>query len=64
MVDFWRDIRGGTTFPKKVVYRATSPLYVGERYRIVMYEENEKVTEVRIVDSYGKTGMTALIESF
>jgi hypothetical protein len=37
---------------------------VGERYRIVMYEENEKVTEVRIVDSYGKTGMTALIESF
>lgn len=48
---------------KKVTYRATSPLYAGERYRIVMGEAKEKVTDVRIVDSYGQVGMVGQIES-
>jgi hydroxyacyl-ACP dehydratase HTD2-like protein with hotdog domain len=63
MVNLWRDVRGGNAVPRKISYRATSPLYAGEKYRVVMDEEREKVTEVRIVDSYGKTGMVGQIES-
>ena len=65
MVDLWRDTIGKNTIPKKVTYRATSPLYVGEKYRILLEEENElKVCDIRIVDSYGKVAMTGKIESF
>ena len=46
MVNLWRDVRGGSAFPKKITYRATSPLYAGEKYRVVMDEEKDKVTEV------------------
>lgn len=63
MVDFWRDVRGGDIFPKKITYRATSPLYAGEKYRVVMDEEENKVTAVKIVDSYGNTSMVGKIES-
>lgn len=63
MVNLWRDVRGGSAFPKKITYRATSPLYAGEKYRVVMDEEKDKVTEVRIIDSYGKVGMLGQIES-
>ena len=63
MVNFWRDIRGGDAVPNQIKYRATSPLYAGEKYRVVMDEEKEKVTEVRIVDSYGKVSMVGQIES-
>lgn len=74
MVDFWRDIMGkqlgndmrdGTykiLFPKKVTYRATSPLYVGETYRILMEEEKENISDVRIVDGFGNVGMVGKIE--
>ncbi|KAH7346564.1 hypothetical protein BKA65DRAFT_398843 [Rhexocercosporidium sp. MPI-PUGE-AT-0058] len=64
MLNFWRDIRGGDATPKKITYRATNPLYAGEAYRIVMGEEVQKVTEVKIVDSYGQMSMQATIESF
>lgn len=50
-------------FPKKITYRATSPLYAGENYRALMGEEKEKVTEVSIIDSYGRVGMVGQIES-
>ena len=63
MVNFWRDIRGSSAFPKKITYRATSPLYAGEKYRMMMGEEKDKVTEVNIIDSYGKVGMVGKIES-
>ena len=63
MVNFWRDVRGGSLFPKKITYRATSPLYAGENYRALMGEEKEKVTEVSIIDSYGRVGMVGQIES-
>lgn len=63
MVIFWRDVRGGDIFPKKITYRATSPLYAGEKYRVVMDEEENKITAVKIVDSYGNTSMVGRIES-
>jgi len=63
MVNLWRDVRGGKAIPKKIKYRATSPLYAGEQYRVVMNEEVDNVTEVKIVDSYGKTAMVGHIES-
>lgn len=62
MVDFWRDIKGGSLLPKKTTYRATRPIYACEKYRIVMDEEKDMVTEVRIVDSYGNVGMVGKIE--
>ena len=64
IVDFWRDVRGGNASPKKITYRATRPLYAGERYRIVMGDEKDGVTEARIVDCYGGVGMLGRIESF
>ncbi len=55
----------GMIFPKKVTYRATHPVYVGERYRICMDEEDmEGVSEVRIVDGYGNVSMVGRIERF
>lgn len=73
MVDFWRHIIGkseGSTvnnkltvlLPKKVTYRATSPFYVGEEYRILMEEEKEKVCNMKIVDRFGIVGMVGKIE--
>jgi hydroxyacyl-ACP dehydratase HTD2-like protein with hotdog domain len=67
MVDFWRDVLGhgdAEFVPKSVVYRATSPLYAGEPYRIVMDEEKEGVSDVRIVDAYGNVSMVGKIERF
>lgn len=64
IMNFWRDTKGGNAVPKKVTYRATSPLYAGEKYRIVLDEEKDKITEAKIVDTYGKIGMVGQIESF
>jgi hydroxyacyl-ACP dehydratase HTD2-like protein with hotdog domain len=63
MVNLWRDVQGRDVVPKKVTYRATSPLYAGEKYRVIMDEEKGKVSEVKIIDSYGKTSMVGQIES-
>jgi hydroxyacyl-ACP dehydratase HTD2-like protein with hotdog domain len=63
MVNFWRDVRGGSALPRKITYRATNPLYAGEKYRVVMNEETDTVAEVKIVDSYGKVAMVGQIES-
>lgn len=63
MVNLWSDAKGRDIAPKKVTYRATSPLYAGEKYRVIMDEEKSKVSEVKIVDSYGKTSMVGQIES-
>ncbi|KAH9208725.1 hypothetical protein DL95DRAFT_395043 [Leptodontidium sp. 2 PMI_412] len=64
MLNFWRDLQGGDATPKKITYRATNPLYAGEPYRIIMGEEVQKITEVKIVDSYGQVSMQGTIESF
>lgn len=63
MVNVWRDARGGDAIPKKITYRATSPLYAGEKYKVVIDEEVGNVTEAKIFDSYGKTSMIGQIES-
>jgi len=62
MLDFWRDVYGKN--PRKISYRATSPIYVGEKYRILMDEEVDGRTEVRILDAGGKVGMKGVIEAF
>ncbi|RFU35107.1 hypothetical protein B7463_g1263, partial [Scytalidium lignicola] len=71
MVDFWRDVVAGgqkdgvegMVFPRKISYRATSPIYAGEKYRIVMNEEDlDGGTDVKIVDAYGNVGMVGRIE--
>ncbi|CAL3962556.1 unnamed protein product [Diplocarpon coronariae] len=64
ILDLWRDVHGGDSTLKRIAYRATSPLYVSEDYRIVMQDEVDKVTEVKIVDSFGQVSMKANIESF
>ncbi|QSZ36320.1 hypothetical protein DSL72_007446 [Monilinia vaccinii-corymbosi] len=48
--------------PKRITYRATGPLYVGETYRILMEAGTENVMEVRIVDGFGKVAMLGRIE--
>jgi hypothetical protein len=63
MVNVWRDVKGGQATPKKITYRATSPLYAGEKYRVVMNEEVDKVSQIKIVDSYGVTSMFGTIEA-
>lgn len=66
IVDFWRDIGGKereARVPKSISYRATSPLYAGERYRIIVEEEKDGITDCKIFDSYGNISMTGNIES-
>ncbi len=50
--------------PKKVTYRATNPLYANEKYSIYIGEEVGKITDVSIVDSYGKVSMVGQVERF
>ncbi|KAJ5051802.1 uncharacterized protein L3040_001573 [Drepanopeziza brunnea f. sp. 'multigermtubi'] len=63
LLNFWRDVREGDATPKKITYRATSPIYAGESYRVIMEDEVGKVTEVKIVDSYGQVSMVGSVES-
>lgn len=45
MLDFWRDERGNREgdYPDQIEYRATSPLYAEEPYRIVMEAEGADI---------------------
>ncbi|ESZ95644.1 C6 transcription factor [Sclerotinia borealis F-4128] len=61
-VDVNVDWDKGVLLPKKVTYRAMSPFYVGDKYRILMGEEREKVTEMKVVNGSGKVGMMGSIE--
>jgi hydroxyacyl-ACP dehydratase HTD2-like protein with hotdog domain len=66
MVDLWRGVYGGKgeeVVPKRVSYRATNPVYAGDRYRVVVGKENEqKVAEVGVEDCFGNVNMKGLIE--
>ena len=77
MVDFWRDVTTqriqegeiegqmeDELVPKSITYRATSPLYAGERYRIILEAEKEMIMEVKVIDGYGKLSMRGMIERF
>ncbi|KAH7081237.1 hypothetical protein BKA63DRAFT_462181 [Paraphoma chrysanthemicola] len=66
ILDFWRDTaRGGDgeAVPTSIAYRAMSPLYVGEQYRILLAKGEEKNREWRadIWDSFGKQSMKGTI---
>ncbi|KAH9861698.1 hypothetical protein J1614_011451 [Plenodomus biglobosus] len=69
MLDFWRDVtRGGNVeaVPKSIAYRAMSPLYVGEPYRILLDKETKNPGQDRewkadIWDSFGKQSMKGTI---
>jgi hydroxyacyl-ACP dehydratase HTD2-like protein with hotdog domain len=70
MLDLWRDVRRAgdlEAVPKSIGYRAMSPLYVGERYRILLEESEEAGKrgdgkwKVEIWDSFGKMSMKGTI---
>ncbi|KAF1830374.1 hypothetical protein BDW02DRAFT_573070 [Decorospora gaudefroyi] len=73
MLDFWRDTsRNGDTeaVPRSIAYRAMSPLYVDEDYRILLEKENGEVRveggersewRAEIWDSFGQQSMKGTI---
>ncbi|KAL3466481.1 hypothetical protein BJX64DRAFT_250153 [Aspergillus heterothallicus] len=69
ILDLWRDLRGAdgsdtalnALYPEKISYRATSPLYAGDQYRIVLEEGEGKKGVVEILTPDGRVGMKAEI---
>jgi hydroxyacyl-ACP dehydratase HTD2-like protein with hotdog domain len=65
ILDFWRHSQGKDSilFPAKLDYRATSPIYVNEPYRILMDASaaSKDVTDVQVVSDDGTVCMTAQI---
>ncbi|KAI9713932.1 MAG: hypothetical protein M1820_000662 [Bogoriella megaspora] len=66
ILDLWRDnvaSANAETVPKSISYRAMSPIYMDEKYRIVLENEGESDTtsKAEIWDSYGKIGMKGTI---
>jgi hydroxyacyl-ACP dehydratase HTD2-like protein with hotdog domain len=64
ILDFWRDTaRKGDAeaFPRSINYRARSPLYVGEKYRILL-GKSQSEWKAEIWDSFGQIAMTASIQ--
>ena len=54
ILDMWRDTRQETgdaasTVPERISYRATSPLYVEDEYRVVLEEGSEGGGNVQIL---------------
>jgi hydroxyacyl-ACP dehydratase HTD2-like protein with hotdog domain len=70
ILDLYRDVneRGSSeTIPKSITYRATAPLYVGEKYRIILEKESNGGGGERpkwkadIYDSFGRVAVKASI---
>lgn len=67
MLDLWRDTARGLeaeAMPKSIAYRAMSPLYVGDLYRILLQKDGDvgKGTwRAEIWDSFGKQAMKGSI---
>ncbi|KAL4973873.1 hypothetical protein BDW66DRAFT_96545 [Aspergillus desertorum] len=71
ILDFWRDLRNSAAgadadanvfLPDKISYRATSPLYAEDEYRIVLKKgegEDRKKSAVEIITPEGNVGMKA-----
>ena len=75
MLDLWRDEtvnQGvGTTqddivYPEKIDYRATSPVYAGEAYRVMMNDTavDQKEAEVRVVSNDGTLCMKGTVSDW
>jgi len=67
----WRDIKGNgkksvedvmDVVPRSISYRATSPLYAGDEYKIVL-EEDRDLASVQILGPGGVVSMKAEIQS-
>ncbi len=67
ILDLWRDTQGQgadptALIPRSISYRATSPLYAGDEYKIVLQEEGD-VARVQILGLGGVVAMKAEIQS-
>lgn len=67
ILDLWRDTQGQgadptALIPRSISYRATSPLYAGDEYKIVLQEEGD-VARVQILGPGGVVAMNAEIQS-
>lgn len=69
ILDLWRDTRSGTSesddpalfLPESISYRATSPLYAEDEYRVVLEEEGDGA-KVQIFNPEGVVAMKADIK--
>ncbi|KAJ5577393.1 uncharacterized protein N7459_006357 [Penicillium hispanicum] len=67
ILDLWRDIKGPgaddptALIPERISYRATSPLYAGDEYRIDLYEE-AGISTVQILGPGDVVAMKAEVE--
>jgi hydroxyacyl-ACP dehydratase HTD2-like protein with hotdog domain len=63
MLDLWRDSterrKDEFIYPQKVEYRATSPVYANEPYRVLMDEAaiNQEAADIQVVSNDGTTCM-------
>lgn len=71
ILDLWRDIQGkkgsvedsSILAPQSISYRATSPLYAGDEYRVVLQEGEMGVSHVQIMGPGDVMAMKAEIRS-
>ncbi|EED16288.1 conserved hypothetical protein [Talaromyces stipitatus ATCC 10500] len=72
ILDLWRDVQYGKAqqrdreeiVPERIVYRATSPVYVDEEYEIILKEETESgVSWVNVINHEGVDCMKAEIKA-
>ena len=72
-LDLWRDemmkqgkAKDGIVYPKELFYRATSPVYAGEPYRILMPAEvsQKDQAEIQVVSNDGTACMKATVHKF
>ena len=70
ILDFYRDVNGHGSpeaVPKSITYRAMAPLYVGEKYRVILEKEEASGQDDRptwkaeIYDSFGRVAVKATI---
>ena len=72
MLDLWRDetvnqgvgsARDDLVFPEKIEYRATSPVYAGEGYRVLMNDDgvDKKDADVQVVSNDGTICMKGTV---
>jgi hydroxyacyl-ACP dehydratase HTD2-like protein with hotdog domain len=68
ILDLWRDVQGKgasdftSVIPRSISYRATSPLYAGDEYKIVLQEDGD-ISKVQILGPGGVVAMKAEIQS-
>jgi hydroxyacyl-ACP dehydratase HTD2-like protein with hotdog domain len=74
MLDLWRDTtesdtgvpRSGIVMPASIAYRATSPVYAGEGYRVILDKQasSDGTTLVAVVSNDGTVCMKGTIRNF